>query len=43
MKEWHKWEINPERSFQIKKVRTGVAIIFHTKQLILKKWPPYFF
>ena len=37
MKEWHKWEINPERSFQIKKVRIEVVIVFHTKQLIFKK------
>ena len=36
MKESHKWDINPERGFRIKKVRIGLAIIFHTKQLIFK-------
>ena len=42
MKEWHKWETNPERNFQIKKVRIRVVIIFNTKQLIFKKLLPCF-
>ena len=38
MKEWHKWETNPERNFQIKKVRIRAVIIFNTKQLIFKNY-----
>ena len=36
MKKCPKWEVNPEKSFQTKKVRIEVEIMFHTKQFILK-------